>query len=587
MYLSFRLEIIGFEAAGSSNFFTCLRLFQTMIGGRASLRGTGRSPFYRGGQSGRGRGRGWGRGRGVRYSKRGSSSQRDGGGNDDIEEIGIPTDSSISVAVEGCCHGELDTIYERLQQHEAKSGRKVDLLISCGDFQSLRNLADFHSLAVPPKYRALGSFYKYYSGEKTAPILTIFVGGNHEASQALQELPYGGWVAPNIYYLATSIVRYQGIRIGGISGIHKAHDFTVGRFERPPYDRSSLRSVYHVRNVDIYRMKCISDLDPIDIIVSHDWPQGIEQYGDTNSLLRRKPFFREEIAQNCLGSPGNIEILRALKPKWWFAAHLHVKFHATVKHGAIKAGNASKDTVTSLIPSQTVGLTTQEPVEAENEEESKTRFLGSESVDRCNTNDLTDQMTRFLSLDKCLPRRHYMSILHLPVKECKDNAKLEYDLEWLAVVRKTHSLTMATSERIQVPPKPSYCQPLDLQWIEERLGKEIPLNFHRNVPSYVGPSHPLPHPLPPPYSIMGNRQTDELLNVLGLVHITTVPFLESSERIKSSISNETDIREVGKGSDSGIFFSASDQSDENAIDLDDECGEDLEAEPMKRPRTGS
>jgi hypothetical protein len=180
-----------------------------------------------------------------------------------------------------------------------------------------------------------------------------------------------------------------------------------------------------------------------------------------------------------------------------------------------------------------------------------------------------------------------MSILHLPVKECKDNAKLEYDLEWLAVVRKTHSLTMATSERIQVPPKPSYCQPLDLQWIEERLGKEIPLNFHRNVPSYVGPSHPLPHPLPPPYSIMGNRQTDELLNVLGLVHITTVPFLESSERIKSSISNETDIREVGKGSDSGIFFSASDQSDENAIDLDDECGEDLEAEPMKRPRTGS
>ena len=32
-------------------------------------------------------------------------------------------------------------------------------------------------------------------------MLTIFVGGNHEASNHLQELPYGGWVAPNIYYL--------------------------------------------------------------------------------------------------------------------------------------------------------------------------------------------------------------------------------------------------------------------------------------------------------------------------------------------------------------------------------------------------
>lgn len=45
---------------------------------------------------------------------------------------------------------------------------------------------------------------RYYSGEKKAPILTVFIGGNHEASNHLQELPYGGWVAPNIYYLGMS-----------------------------------------------------------------------------------------------------------------------------------------------------------------------------------------------------------------------------------------------------------------------------------------------------------------------------------------------------------------------------------------------
>lgn len=43
--------------------------------------------------------------------------------------------------------------------------------------------------------------FRYYSGEKMAPVLTIFIGGNHEASNHLQELPYGGWVAPNIYFL--------------------------------------------------------------------------------------------------------------------------------------------------------------------------------------------------------------------------------------------------------------------------------------------------------------------------------------------------------------------------------------------------
>lgn len=47
---------------------------------------------------------------------------------------------------------------------------------------------------------------RYYSGEKKAPVLTIFIGGNHEASNHLQELPYGGWVAPNIYYLGINIL---------------------------------------------------------------------------------------------------------------------------------------------------------------------------------------------------------------------------------------------------------------------------------------------------------------------------------------------------------------------------------------------
>lgn len=42
---------------------------------------------------------------------------------------------------------------------------------------------------------------RYYSGEKKAPVLTLFIGGNHEASNYLAELPYGGWVAPNIYYM--------------------------------------------------------------------------------------------------------------------------------------------------------------------------------------------------------------------------------------------------------------------------------------------------------------------------------------------------------------------------------------------------
>ena len=266
---------------------------------------------------------------------------------DPIEEIGEANESTVSIAIEGCCHGELDLIYQRLQDHESKTGRKIDLLLCCGDFQSHRNAADFHSSSIPPKYRNLGTFPQYYAGEKTAPILTIFIGGNHEASQPLRELYYGGWVAPNIYYLgAAGVIQFAGLRIGGISGIYKSHDYQMGHYEMPPYDNSSLRSVYHVRNVDVYRMKSLST--PLDVMLSHDWPLGIEQHGNLQELLRMKPYFRQEVENNDLGSPPNREILDTIKPKHWFAAHLHVKFKATVHHSSTE----KDDEFRPLVPSQ-------------------------------------------------------------------------------------------------------------------------------------------------------------------------------------------------------------------------------------------
>ena len=41
----------------------------------------------------------------------------------------------MKIAVEGCCHGELDAIYASLQRLESDKSQKVDLLLIGGDFQ--------------------------------------------------------------------------------------------------------------------------------------------------------------------------------------------------------------------------------------------------------------------------------------------------------------------------------------------------------------------------------------------------------------------------------------------------------------------
>ena len=70
---------------------------------------------------------------------------------------------------------------------------------------------------------------------------------------------YGGWVAPNIYYLGYSgAVQFGGLCIAGLSGIYKYHDYERGHFEMPPYNGGTVRSTYHVRKFDVFKLKKVS-----------------------------------------------------------------------------------------------------------------------------------------------------------------------------------------------------------------------------------------------------------------------------------------------------------------------------------------
>ncbi|XP_053296393.1 lariat debranching enzyme [Pleuronectes platessa] len=378
----------------------------------------------------------------------------------------------MKIAVEGCCHGELDKIYETIAFLEKKEGVKVDLLLCCGDFQAVRNEGDMKCMAVPAKYRTMQTFYKYYSGEKKAPVLTIFIGGNHEASNHMQELSYGGWVAPNIYYLGyAGVIRYKGIRIGGLSGIFKSRDYRKGHHEFPPYNPDTLRSVYHIRNIEVFRLKQIQM--PMDIFMSHDWPRGIYYYGSVGELLRKKKFLRQEVESNTLGSPAAEELMSHLQPNYWFSAHLHVKFAAVMQHPP--KGNAAP------------------------------------------------RVTKFLSLDKCLPHREFLQIVDVPERPGSSEG-LEYDPEWLAILKATNSLQRTTLHNWNPPENNGLHERWDFRASEAAMMKvmedlsgdlSIPDNFSRTVPAY-DPNRPQHHAAP---SYSTNPQTTELCATLGLTDL--------------------------------------------------------------------
>ncbi|KAK9461573.1 DBR1-domain-containing protein [Lipomyces oligophaga] len=351
----------------------------------------------------------------------------------------------VRIAFEGCCHSELDKIYNSIRKLEIP----IDLLIIGGDFQAVRNYRDLKCMAVPEKYLRLGDFADYYSGKKLAPVLTIFVGGNHEASNYLWELYHGGWVAPNIYYAgAANVLDFAGIRIGLVSGTWSEAHYNWGHHERVPYYRGAERSAYHIRQYDIQRLynaNSSTTSKPVDIMVSHDWPQGIEKYGDLNALLTRKPFFKADIDNEDLGSPPNMLLLRHLKPQYWISAHLHVKYTAIYKH----------DTEIS---------------------EAAPGF----------------QETRFLALDKCLPRRQFLQVLEFQTSLESDLFSLKYDPDWLAVIRATNSnmpLDRDTKSLYSTPEERNKVVASiadEREWIEKNLCSMdklyIPLNFELTAP---------------------------------------------------------------------------------------------------------
>ncbi|KAJ3887926.1 lariat debranching enzyme, C-terminal domain-containing protein [Lentinula edodes] len=483
----------------------------------------------------------------------------------------------MKIAIEGCCHGHLDSIYSSIADIEAKNNYHVDLLLICGDFQAVRNERDLQCMAVPNKYKHLGGFYKYYIGEKTAPILTVIIGGNHEASNYFWELFHGGWVAPNIYFLGNAgSVLINGIRISGASGIYKGHKFNKGYYERQPYNQDDLRSVYYIRESAIRQLSLLppssSSSSLTTIFLSHDWPLNITSYAspsNLNQLLREKPYFRQEVSEGKLGSPPLMGLLQVLRPRWWFSAHLHVGFDVQVwwetqeeskQADEEKVANPDEIIIDDEFesgPAKDITLVqnpTSIPPPNKNPDEIMLDDLDGDvdfdvaappaplpppptsgSMHPLPLNKFTKGwLTQFVALDKCLPQRKFLEVdptptttdttassppmQHIPVSSAAQPI-LTFDPHWLAITRAFHSHISLTRQQKPFPEETTAREMVarELEWVKANVREEgrVPVgDVQQFVRTAPGPDGGGGRwEQPPPYS---NPQTEAFCRMLML-----------------------------------------------------------------------
>lgn len=377
-------------------------------------------------------------------------------------------------------------------------------------------------------------------------------------------------MAPNIYYMgAANVVRLGPLRIAGMSGIWKGYNYNKPHHERLPYNQDDIKSIYHVRELDIRKLLQLKT--QVDICVSHDWPRAIEKHGDQRALWRMKPDFEQESRDGTLGNLAAAYVMDRLRPPYWFAAHLHCRYAATkvynketedAKSQSTKATESAVYNSAPPLPAVEASVVPHNEdeidLEMDDDDDEVVRLPLSSTTaksvicnDKINIEDgvdtksspqtqdtvvpedlraqlpeafsrpspqlrvqpgqpvpatITNKITRFLALDKCLPGRKFLQIMavttnsspELPpiiqkaASEFTPRAKLPftYDPEWLAITRAlASSLSFASTapdlgEDVYAP-----LISVEADWIHEhvlRTGKlGIPENFEVTAPVHV------------------------------------------------------------------------------------------------------
>lgn len=104
-------------------------------------------------------------------------------------------------------------------------------------------------------------------------------------------------------------------------------------------------------------------------------------------------------------------LLRSLKPQWWFAAHIHTRYEARVVHESrSKPQRTSAQNPDEILVQHDKFRKNVQPRPAENSFLNPDEITLSDEEVIVETPPPPPSETKFLALDKCLPRRQFLEV---------------------------------------------------------------------------------------------------------------------------------------------------------------------------------
>ncbi|KAI0628937.1 lariat debranching enzyme, C-terminal domain-containing protein [Trametes polyzona] len=249
-------------------------------------------------------------------------------------------------------------------------------------------------------------------------------------------------------------------------------------------------------------------------------------------------------------------LLHTLHPQWWFSTHLHCRFEATVVHGP-PGGEEAPEAPKAATSAE---RTNPDEISIDDEDEGPAPPAASgasaasaalpaiaspgaiqikpevpRNPDEITLDDEEDEVeapppppparatTRFLALDKCLPRRKFLEVIDVdaPMPSPSGAPVLAFDPEWLAITRAFHSYMSLSRTQATYPDEESARAAVQesLDWVSSHLLAKAPNGVLKveDVQQFAmtapGPAPDEPR-APPPYC--PNPQTAALCAMLQI-----------------------------------------------------------------------